>query len=146
MHYFAGLLLPGLLVFVVVRADNMVDDLPRRLLNGFIRRINNRPAPVLANELPDIFHVFKDLFEIAVARIEPGIFLAHLPHLLEDLWVNGEADDLVLVYFKELLGQGDSRDDGNIGDLEALLGQVKRGRGRATVAVRTAASNCPQSG
>ncbi len=56
------------------------------------------------------------------------MFLTHHSHFLEDLGVYIETDDLVLVYLEELLGEGDARDDGHIGDLVTLLGQKERGR------------------
>src|SRR6266508_2515724 len=107
----------------------MVDDLPRGLLDGFVRRIDDRPVPIFSDEVPDKFNISKDLPERAVARLEPGIFLTHHSDFLEDLGINGETDDLVLVDLEELFRQGYPRNNRDIGDLVSLLGKVKRGRG-----------------
>src|SRR3990172_4350246 len=117
-----------LIIFVLFFSKNSVDDLPRGLLNGFVRGIDDLPAPVFFAEVTDIFDLGEYLPEGAVARRETGMFLTHHPHFLEDLRVYIETDDLVLVDLKELLGQGDARNNRDIGDLVALLGQEKRGR------------------
>src|SRR3990172_8333838 len=67
----------GLIIFIMGSPDNMVNDLPRGLLDGFIRRVDDRPVPVFFDEAPYMFDLGKDLPELAVARLEPGVFLAH---------------------------------------------------------------------
>ena len=84
-------------------SENVVNDLPRGLLDGFVRGIDDFPVPVPFDQVLDILDLGKDLFKITVTGLEAGMFLAHLPHFLEDLGVYVEADDLVLVDFKELL-------------------------------------------
>jgi hypothetical protein len=57
--------------------ENMVDDLPRSLLDGFVRRIDDFPVPVASHEVPDILDLGKDLLEVAIAGFETGMFLAY---------------------------------------------------------------------
>src|SRR5574341_638606 len=112
----------------VLVSENMVDDLPRGLFDGLVRRIDDFPAPVFSDEVPDILDLCKDFPEVAVARFEAGMFLTHPSYFLEDLGIDIETNDPVLVDFEELFGQGDARNDGDIGDLVALLREVEGGR------------------
>ena len=113
----------------MVVSEHMVDDFPRGLFDGFVRGIDDFPDPVLLAEVPDILDLGKDLLEFAVARRERGLFLAHPPDFLKDLGIDYQTDDLLLIDFEKLFGQGDARNDRDIGDLVALLGQKDRGRG-----------------
>ena len=113
----------------MVVSEQMVDDFPSGLFDGFVRGIDDFPDPVLPEEVPDILDLGKDLLEFAVARRERGLFLAHPPDFLKDLGIYYQTDDLLLIDFEKLFGQGDARNDRDIGDLVALLGQKDRGRG-----------------
>jgi hypothetical protein len=121
--------LPESIIFFMVVSEHMVDDFPRGLFDGFVRSIDDFPDPVLLGEVPDILDLGKDLLEFAVARRERGLFLAHPPDFLKDLGIDYQTDDLLLIDFEKLFGQGDARDDRDIGDLVALLGQKDRGGG-----------------
>lgn len=121
-------LIQALVVFLMVVAEDMVDDLPRSFFNRFVRGIKDLPTLVLPCQFPHIFDLGKDLPEVAVAGFEIGILLAHPSDLLEDFGVDVEADDLVLINLIELLRQVDARNNGYVGDFVPLLRQEEGGR------------------
>lgn len=121
--------LPRSIIFFMVVSEHLVDDFPRGLFDGFVRSIDDFPDPVLLAEVPDILDICKDLLEFAVTRRERGLVLAHPPDFLKDLGIDYQTDDLLLIDFEKLLGQRDTRNDWDIGDLVALLSQKDRGRG-----------------
>jgi len=105
-------------------AGDVVDDFPCGLLNGLVSCIDDLPVLVFLDEVPNILDLGEDFSQVAVTRLQTGIFLTHLPDFLEDLGVYIETDYFVLVDFEELFRQWDSRNNGNICDLVALLGKV----------------------
>src|SRR5512139_4065917 len=75
-------------VLIMFLSKDRVDDLPGGLLDGLVRRVHDLPAAVFAGEVPDILDLGKNVLQIAVARPEARVLLAHLPDLLEHLGVD----------------------------------------------------------
>ena len=53
-------------ILLVFLSENVVNDLPGGLFNGFVRRIDDFPVPVSFDKVPDIFDLGKNIFEVAL--------------------------------------------------------------------------------
>jgi len=74
----------------------------------------------------DEFCLLIDLFEVGVTAVGLVVAQPGKSYFLQYVGIHDETGDLVLINREYLIGQGDFRDNGYVGDLEALLREEKR--------------------